>query len=96
MIIKFNLYFTMMPLWPFVSLALSDIRAIYSWLISSVLPRMHVNTFSRSQSQKILFGINKHGHRHKQYIWKAYNAWSKHENTFSCFILVGKQFVYVM
>ena len=64
MIIKFNLYFTMMPLWPFVSLALSDIRAIYSWLISSVLPRMHVNTFSRSQSQKILFGINNRYEKH--------------------------------
>ena len=34
---------------------------------------------SQSQSQKILFVINKHVHRHKQYIWKAWTAWTKHE-----------------
>jgi len=28
------------------------------------------------KSQNILFGINKHVHRHKQYTWKA---WTKHE-----------------
>jgi len=39
-----------------------------------------VYQLSQGQSQKILFGINKHVHRHKQYIWKAWIAWTKHGN----------------
>ena len=34
---------------------------------------------SQGQSPKILFGINKHVHRRKQYIWKAWSAWTQLE-----------------
>ena len=63
-------------------------RPIYSPCLthSYTLQYLYINIkcffnvrLSQGQSQKILFGINKHVHRHKQYIWKAWSAWTKHE-----------------